>query len=182
MILLLGGLFVLGVYAVVYAFDLLGYALGDLLGQLNSFASGAQSFVSNVEGGNVAPQTVAALVLIALLGLALLIAELKPPTPRRVRMQKGTYITRDAVKGEVESAADQTLGVLGASARVKARRKPGARIDLDARVRRGEDTNAIGSELRGSIQERLATRGIPMDKIKVNLSEVDPREAGARVQ
>lgn len=182
MILLLGGLFVLGVYAVVHAFDLLGYALGDLVGPLNSFADRAQSFVSNVEGGNVAPQTVAALVLIALLGLALLIAELKPPTPRRVRMQKGTYITRDAVKSEVESAADRTLGVLGTSARVQARRKPGARIDLNARVRRGEDTNAIGSELRSSVQERLAAKGVPVDKIKLNLSEVDPRDAGARVQ
>ena len=182
MILLLGGLFVLGVYAVVYAFDLLGYALGDLLGQLNSFANGAQNFVSSVEDGNVPPLTVLTLVLIALLGLILLIAELKPPTPRRVRMQKGTYITRDAVKSEVESAADRTLGVLGTSARVKARRKPGARVDLDARVRRGEDTKAIASELRGSIQERLATRGIPVNKINVNLAEVDPRETGARVQ
>lgn len=182
MIVLLGGLFVLGVYTVVYAFDLLGYALGDLLGPLNSFADGAQSFVSNVEGGNVAPQTVAALVLIALLGLALLIAELKPPTPGRVRMQKGTYLTRDVVKSEVESAADRTLGVLGASARVQARRRPGARINLDARVRRGEDTNAIGSDLRSSVQERLAARGVPVDKIKVNLSEVDPRDAGTRVQ
>jgi hypothetical protein len=182
MILLLGGLFVLGVYAVVYAFDLFDYALSDALDPLGSFVSGAQSFTNGVETGNVPPQTVATLVLVALLGLILLIAELKPPTPRRVRMHKGTYITRDVVKREAESAADRALGVVGASARVKARRKPGARINLDARVRHGENTSAIGSDLRDSIQQHLATRGIPVSTVKVKLAEVDPRDSVAETR
>jgi hypothetical protein len=182
MILLLAGLFVLGVYAVVYGFNLFGYSLGDLANPISSFGSGVENFVGSVESGNVPPLTVLMLVLIAILGLILLIYELKPPAPRRVRMQKGTYITRDVVKREVESAADRVLGVLGSSARVKARRKPGAQVDLEARVRRGEDTSAIGSQLRSSVQERLATRGIPVNKINVKLAEVDPRQAGTRVQ
>ena len=182
MILLLAGLFVLGVYAVFYGFNLFGYSLGDLANPLSSFAGGVEGFVRSVENGNVPPLTVLMLVLIAILGLILLIYELKPSAPRRVRMQKGTYITRDVVKREVESAADRVLGVLGSSARVKARRRPGAQVDLEARVRRGEDTSAIGSELRSSVQERLATRGIPVNKINVKLAEVDPRQAGTRVQ
>ena len=182
MILLLAGLFVLGVYAVVYGFNLFGYSLGDLANPLSSFASGVENFVRSVEGGNVPPLTVLMLVLIAILGLILLIYELKPSAPRRVRMQKGTYITRDVVKREVESAADRVLGVLSASARVKARRRPGAQVDLEARVRRGEDTSAIGSQLRSSVQERLAARGIPVNKVNVKLAEVDPRQAGTRVQ
>jgi hypothetical protein len=181
-ILLLAGLFVLGVYAVVYGFNLFGYSLGELANPLSSFAGGVESFVRSVEGGNVPPLTVLMLVLIAILGLILLIYELKPSAPRRVRMQKGTYVTRDVVKREVESAADRVLGVLGASARVKAKRSPGAQVDLEARVRRGEDTSAIGSQLRSSVQERLATRGIPVNKVKVKLAEVDPRQAGTRVQ
>ncbi len=181
-ILLLAGLFVVGVYAVVLAFNLFGYSLGDVLNPLNSFGSRAQNFVNSVESGNAPFLTILVLILLALLGLILLIAELKRPAPRRVRMQKGTYITRDVVKNEVETAADRILGVLGASARVKARRKPGAQINLEARVRRGEDTNAIGSELRSSVQERLATRGVPVNKINVDLEEVDPRQAGTRVQ
>lgn len=182
MILLLAGLFVLGVYAVVYGFDLFGYSLGNLSSPISSFGSGVENFVQAVESGSVPPLTVLTLVLIAILGLILFIAELKPPAPRRVRMQKGTYITRDAVKREVESAAGRVLGVLGATSRVKARRRPGAQVDLEARVRRGEDTKAIGSELRSSVQERLATRGIPVNKINVKLVEVDPRQAGTRVQ
>ena len=183
MILLLGGLFVLGVYAVVYAFDLFGYSLADLSDPLSAFGNNVESFVQTVESGSVPPLTVLTLVLVAILGLILFIAELKPPAPRRVRMQKGTYITRDVVKSEVESAADRVLGVLGSTSRVKARRRPGAQVDLEARVRRGEDTKAIGSELRSSVQERLAKRGIPVNKVNVKLVEVDPRQTTvARVQ
>lgn len=183
MILLLAGLFVLGVYAVVYGFDLFGYSLGDLSKPLDSLGNNVENFVQTVESGNVPPLSVLFLVLVAILGLILFIAELKPPAPRRVRMQKGTYITRDVVKREVESAADRVLGVLGATSRVRARRRPGAQVDLEARVRRGEDTKAIGSELRSSVQERLAKRGIPVNKVNVKLVEVDPRQTTvARVQ
>jgi hypothetical protein len=182
MIVLLSGLFALGVYLVVYSFNLFGYRLGDLLNPLNSFASGLEGFVRGVEGGNLLLLTIVTLVLITLLGLIVLIAELKPPAPRRVRMRNGTYITRDAVKNEVVTAAGQTPGVLGSSARVKAKRRPGAQVDLEANVRRGEDTNAIQSDLRNSVQERLARRGVPVSKLNLRLVEADPSQTKTRVR
>ena len=184
MILLLAGLFVLGVYTVVYSLRLFGYSLADLpraLG-LAGFYRGLQSFVRGLEGGNPSVFAVVILVLIAVIGLILLIAELKPPAPRRVRMRSGTYITRSAVEDEVVAAAEQTPSVLGTSTRVKAKRRPGAQVNLEARVRRGENTDAIQSDLRRSLQERLTQRGVPVSTLKVKLVEVDPREAQTRVQ
>src|ERR687894_1818876 len=184
MILLLGGLFVLGVYTVVYSFNIFGYRIEDLpraLG-LAGFYSGLQSFVRGVESGNLSVLSVIILVLIALAGVILLIAELKPPAPRRVRMRSGTYITRGAVADEVVTAAERTPSVLGTSARVKAKRRPGALVNLEARVRRGEDSGAIQSGLRRSVQEHLAQRGVPVSKLNVRLTEADPRETRTRVQ
>jgi hypothetical protein len=184
MILLFAGLFVLGVYTVVYSFDLFGYRLEDLpraLG-LSGFYRGLETFVSNVENGSLSVLTVILLVAIAVLGLILLIAELKPSAPRRVRMSSGTYVTRGAVADEVVAAAERTSGVLGTSARVKARRRPGAQVDLEARVRRGDDTSAIQSELRRTVRERLSQRGVPVSKLNVKLIEADPRRTRTRVQ
>ena len=184
MILLLAGLFVLGVYAVAYSLNLFGYSLSDLpraLG-LPGLYRGLQTFVSGVEGGGLSVLTVFILVAIAVLGLILLLAELRPAAPRRVRMRSGTYITRGAVADEVVTAAEQTPGVLGTSAHVRARRKPGAQVDLEARVRRGEDTSTIQSDLRRSVQERLADRGVPVSKLNVRLVEADPRQTRTRVQ
>ena len=184
MILLFAGLFVLGVYTVVYSLDLFGYRLEDLpraLG-LSGFYRGLETFVSNVENGSLSVLTVILLVAIAVLGLILLIAELKPPAPRRVRMSSGTYVTRGSVADEVVAAAEGTPGVLGTSARVKARRRPGARVDLEARVRRGDDTSAIQSELRRTVRERLSERGVPVSKLNVKLIEADPRRTRTRVQ
>ncbi len=184
MILLLGGLFVLGVYTVVYSFNIFGYRLEDLprtLG-LAGFYSGLQSFVGGVESGSLSVLSVIILVLIALAGLILLIAELKPPAPRRVRMRSGTYITRSAVADEVVAAAEQTPDVLGTSARVKAKRRRGAQVDLEARVRRGENSGAIQSDLRRLVQERLAQRGVPVNKLNVKLVEADPRVTRTRVR
>ncbi len=184
MILLLAGLFVLGIYTVVYSFNIFGYRLEDLpraLG-LAGFYSGLQSFVQGAEGGNLSILSVIVLVLIALAGLILLFAELKPRTPRRVRMRSGTYITRGAVADEVVAAAEQAPDVLGTSARVKAKRRRGAQVDLEARVRRGENSGAIQSDLRRSVQERLAQRGVPVSKLNVRLVEADPRETRTRVR
>jgi hypothetical protein len=184
MILLLAGLFVLGVYTVVYSFNLFGYSLDNLpraLG-LSGFYRGLESFVRGVESGSLSVLTVFILVSIAVLGLILLIVELKPAAPRRVRMRSGTYVTRGAVADEVVAAAEQTPGILGTSAHVKANRRSGALIDLEARVRRGEDTNTIQSDLRGSVQEHLAERGIPASKLNVKLVEADPRETKTRVR
>ncbi len=184
MILLFAGLFVLGVYTVVYSFDLFGYRLEDLpraLG-LSGFYRNLETFVSNVENGSLSVLTVILLVAIAVLGLILLIAELKPSAPRRVRMSSGTYVTRGAVADEVVAAAERTPGVLGTSARVKARRRPGAQVNLEARVRRGDDTSAIQSELRRTVRERLDKRGVPVSKLNLKLIETDPRRTRTRVQ
>jgi hypothetical protein len=184
MILLLAGLFVLGVYTVVYSFNIFGYRLEDLpraLG-LSGFYGGLQSFVRGVESGRLSVLSVIILVLIALVGLILLIAELKPSAPRRVRMRSGTYVTRGAVADEVVAATEQTPDVLGTSARVKAKRRPGAQVNLEARVRRGENTSAIQSNLRRSVQERLAQGGVPVSKLNVKLVEADPRETRTRVR
>jgi Family of unknown function (DUF6286) len=184
MILLFAGLFVLGVYVVVYSLSLFGYRLSDLPRTLNlsGFYRGLQTFVSNVENGSISVFSVIVLVAIAVLGLILLIAELKPPAPRRVRMNNGTYVTRGAVADEVVEAAERTPGVLGSSARVKARRRPGAQVDLEARVRRGEDTGVIQSELRRTVRERLDQRGVPVSKLNLRLVEADPRRTKTRVQ
>ena len=184
MILLFAGLFVLGVYTVVYSFNLFGYSLENLpraLG-LSGFYRGLESLVRGIESGSLSVLTVFVLVALAVLGLILLIAELKPAAPRRVRMRSGTYVTRGAVADEVVTAAEQTPDVLGTSARVKAKRRAGALVDLEARVRRGEDTGAIQSNLRRSVQERLAERGVPVSKLNVRLVEADPRETKTRVQ
>jgi hypothetical protein len=184
MILLFAGLFVLGVYMVVYSLNLFGYRLEDIpraLG-LSGLYRSLETFVQNVENGSLSVLSVILLVAVAVLGLILLIAELKPPAPRRVRMHSGTYITRGAVADEVVEAAERTPGVLGTSARVKAKRRPGAQVDLEARVRRGEDTSAIQSELRRSVRERLAQRGVPLSKLNVRLREADPRQTKTRVQ
>jgi Family of unknown function (DUF6286) len=184
MILLFAGLFVLGVYMVVYSLNLFGYRLEDIpraLG-LSGLYRGLETFAQNVENGSLSVLSVILLVAVAVLGLILLIAELKPPAPRRVRMHSGTYITRGAVADEVVEAAERTPGVLGTSARVKAKRRPGAQVDLEARVRRGDDTGTIQSELRRSVRERLAQRGVPVSKLNVRLVEADPRQTKTRVQ
>jgi hypothetical protein len=184
MILLLAGLFVLGVYTVVYGLNLFGYWLEDIpraVG-LSGLYRGLETFVANVEDGSLSVFTVIVLVAVAVLGLVLLIAELKPPAPRRVRMHSGTYVSRGAVADEVVEAAERTPGVLGTSARVKARRSPGAQVDLEARVRRGDDTSAIQSDLRRSVRERLAQRGVPVSKLNVRIVEADPRQTKSRVQ
>ena len=184
MILLLAGLFVLGLYTMAYSLSLFGYSLDNLprtLG-LSSFYRGLEGFARGVESGSLSILTVFILVAIAVLGLVLLIAELTPQAPRRVRMRSGTYITRGAVADEVVAAAEQTPGVLGTSSRVKAKRRPGAQVNLEARVRRGDDTSTIRSDLRRSVQERLAERGVPVSKLNVRLVEADPRETRTRVR
>ena len=184
MILLLAGLFVLGLYTVVYSFNLFGYSLDNLpraLG-LSGFYRSLEGFVGGVENGSLPVLTVFVLVALAVLGVILLLAELKPAAPRRVRMRSGTYVTRGAVADEVVAAAERTPGVLGTSSRVRAKRRPGALVDLEARVRRGDDTNTIQSDLRRSVQEHLTERGVPVSKLNVRLAEADPRETRTRVR
>lgn len=180
MILLLCGLFLLGVYMVAYGFGLFGYKLSSL--PVAPFGKGVSDFVSGVEQGSLSLLAITLLVLLAILGLILLIAELKPRTPRRVRMQKGTYITRSTVSGEVQKATEETPNVLDSSVRVAAKRSSGAQIDLDANVRRGDEVNAIKSDLQSRVQQRLANSGIPVNRLKIRMVESDPRETKTRVQ
>lgn len=183
-ILLLAGLVALGIATVFYAFDLAGYRLANVpraLG-LDGFTQSLSRFVGNVESGNLNPLDYLVLGAIALLGLILLILELKPPTPRRVSMQRGTYITRSAVKDEVANATDRNPEVLQSDVDVEAQRKPGAKVDVTARVRRGEDTNRLQSEVRDSVQQHLGRVGVPVSNLKVRIAESDPRQTHTRVK
>ncbi len=180
MILLLAGLFVLGVYAVAYSLGLFGYRLADL--PVSAAGDTLSNFVSRVENAGLSLLGYVVLVLVALVGLILLIAELKPARPRRVQIQRGTYTTRGVVQSEVEAAAEENPNVLGSSARVKTRRGPGAKVDLRADVRRGEDIGTVQSELREQVQRRLSERGVPVSSLKVRSVEADPRQTRTRVR
>jgi uncharacterized alkaline shock family protein YloU len=180
MILLLAGLFVLGVYMIVYAFDLFGYKLESL--PVTNFASGLKDFVAGVEGGNLSATTIIILVLLAILGLIWFIAELRPTAPRRVRMGSGTYVSRSVVEDEISAVAERVPDVLGSSVGVKARRSPGAQVDLEARVRKGEDLSTIKSGLQSTVREHLSEKGLPVSKLNVKLVEADPRQTKTRVQ
>lgn len=184
MVLVFAALFVAGLFAAIYGLNILGYQISDLQQTLGlpGLYEGLDSFVSGVENGSLTPAGIAILIGVALLGLILLLLELKPRTPRRIRMEKGTYITRGAVGDEVADATENTSNVLGSSVKVKAKRRPGAVVNVNADVRRGEDQKQIKGNLRTAIQERLAASGVPLGKVKVNLNESDPRQTKTRVQ
>ena len=183
-VLLLAALVALGIATVFYAFDLAGYRLANVpraLG-LNGFVQSLSSFIGNVENGNLNPLDYVVLGAIALLGLILLILELKPPSPRRVRMQRGTYITRSAVKDEVVEATERNPEVLQSDVDVAAQRRPGAKVDVTASVRRGEDTNRLQSEVRDAVQQHLGQVGVPVSNLNVRIAESDPRQTKTRVK
>ena len=183
-ILLLAGLFLLGVFTVLYSFDIADYDLADLPAtlELDDLYGELIDSVENLENGSPDALDVATLILIALLGLVLLVFELKPPSPRRVRMQRGTYTTRRAVENEVIEAVEQNPEVLQSKVKVKAQRRPGAKVDVRASVRPDEDVRSIQSEVRDRVQRHLDQRGIPGGNIKVRIIESDPRETRTRVK
>lgn len=184
MILLLAGLIYLGIATVVYVFELGPYQLEDLSNNLgfSGVYEGLNGYVGNIESGNLGATDVVILGAIALLGLVLFILELKPPTPRRVRMQRGTYITRSAVESEVSPVVEQEPQVLQSNVRVKAQRRQGARIDVGASVRPGEDARSVQSEVQSQVQQHLADTGIPVSNLKVRVTESDPRQTKTRVK
>jgi uncharacterized alkaline shock family protein YloU len=183
-ILLLAGLAYLGLTTVVHVFELGPYQLQDLSNDLEliGFYEGLRNYVDNIENGNVGVLDIIVLGAIALLGLVLLILELKPPTPRRVRMQRGTYIMRSAVENEVSPVVEQEYEVLQSNVKVKAQRRPGAKVDVRASVRPGENTRGIQSEVQNKVQQHLAEAGIPIGNLKVQAVESDPRETKTRVK
>lgn len=182
-ILILAGLVVLGVFGLVYSLGLFGYALSDLTQAigLQQIYDGAVEIVDDAENGTLLPIVAFILLGVALLGLILLILELKPPSPRRVKLQGDTYATRSSVKNQVAAAAGQTSEMLSSSAKVKARRSPGAKVKLKGKIRRGEDQKSAGSSIRDQVSDHLGNVGIPVSRIKVKLSEADPRSGGKRV-
>ena len=183
-VLLLAGLVALGISTVFYALDLAGYRLANLpqaLG-LTGLVGSFSSFVGNVESRSLNTLDYVVLGALALAGLILLILELKPPTPRRVRMQQGTYITRSAVKDEVVAATERNPEVLQSNVDVAAQRRPGAKVDITASVRRGEDTNRLQSEVRESVQQHLGQTGVPVSNLNVRIAESDPRQTKTRVK
>jgi len=184
MILLLAGLIYLGIATVVYVFELGPYQLEDVSNNLgfSGVYEGLNGYVGNIESGNLGANDVVILGAIALLGLVLFILELKPPTPRKVRMQRGTYITRSAVESEVSPVVEQKPQVLQSNVRVKAQRRQGARIDVGASVRSGEDARSVQSEVQSQVQQHLAETGIPVSNLKVRVTESDPRQTKTRVK
>ena len=183
-ILLLAGLFTLGLATMFYSFGIGDYDLADLLGILSLSGSyeALRIYVQNIESGS--SLILVDLVIlggIALLGVVLLVLELKPSAPRRVRMQQGTYITRRAVENEAVEAVEQDPELLQSNVNVKAQRRPGARVEVRASVRSGGDVRSIQSAVRERVQRRLAEVGIPVGNLKVRIRESDPRETKRRV-
>ena len=97
-------------------------------------------------------------------------------------MQQGTYITRRAVKDEVSNATEQNPGVLQSNIDVAAQRRSGAKVDLTASVRRGEDTNRLQREVRNTVQQHLGQVGVPVSNLTVRINESDPRQTQTRVK
>ncbi len=183
-VLLLAGLTTLGVCLMVYVSNIDPYRLEDLpqvLG-LDVFYENLRGYIGVVENGNLDVLEIATLVLIAFVGLILLIFEFKPPTPRRVRMQRGTYITRGVVEKEANAAVEQEHEVLQSNVKVKAQRKPGAKVDITASVRPGEDARSVQSEVKNRVQQYMSESGIPVSNLKVQVRETDPRQTETRVK
>src|SRR5215204_4719190 len=93
-ILLLAGLFVLGVFVFLASIGPFLNALGAQGTDLQNLPSslrpdgltaGLRNYLTNTENGNVGVLDAVVLVAVALVGLILLVLELKPPTPRRER-------------------------------------------------------------------------------------------------
>ncbi|CAN5869736.1 hypothetical protein BH18ACT11_BH18ACT11_23170 [soil metagenome] len=53
----------------------------------------------------------------------------------------------------------------------------GAKVVLTAKVRRGGEVRALTKAVRGRVSERLGEDGLPVARIKIEVAEVDPRQA-----
>jgi len=183
-VLLLAALTGLGLSLLVYAFNVEPYRLQDLpraVG-LDSFYENLRGYVGALEQGALDALEVATLVLITLLGLVLLVLEFKPPTPRKVRMQQGTYVTRGVVENEANMAVEQEHEVLQSNVKVKAQRRPGAKVEVRASIRPGEDARSVQSEVQSRVQEHMAETGVPISNLRVRANETDPRQTKTRVK
>jgi hypothetical protein len=183
--LLLVGLLLLGVYGVIYSFGISGYSLSNLEQRLGitTILSGAQSFLQNLGQSTLPAGAIAILVVVAVLGLVLLVLELKPRRPRKVRTRsKGIYMTRAAVRSAVQTAAENTSEILSAKAKAKARRGAGAKVKVNASIRQGEEQDGARSSVREQVGNELSERGVPVKKLKFKLQETEPQGTKARVR
>ena len=179
-----------GAFLFVYSFGLFGYSLSGLplRGNLSgtAFYSGLEAFVRDVDGQSLTVLETVVLVVIALIGLALLIAELKPPRPRYLSVGDGLYTTRSTLEEEILQCVDEDRRILESSARVKPLRRGRARIRVEARMRRGEgDRSEVRRALTQAVHERIRDLGYPQKiakKVKVDVGETDPRSVRRRVR
>ncbi len=194
-VLLLAGLFALGVFTLLAAseplLDRVGLEVTDLqdlpgASRPDNLFGGLESYFTNIESGyangDMGLLDLAILGGVVLLGLILLVLELKPRRPRRVRMQSGTYVTRNAVEDAVAEAAERDPELLRSNVSIKAQRRPGAKVGVRASVRQGEDVGSLQSGARDRIQQHLDQVGIPVGNLKVRVTESDPHETKTRVR
>lgn len=183
-ILILAGLFSLSLFIMFSAFDFGGYLLADLPNVLG-FAiiqEAIASFVANLESGSTNIFVIATMGLLALVGLVLFIIELIPSSPRKVKMQQGTYVTRRAVEAAATEAVEQNPNVLHSNIKVKARRKSGAKVKIRASVEEGEDARNARSEVQEGVQRHMDEVGIPVGRLKVRIDESAPSTSKTRVR
>lgn len=77
---------------------------------------------------------------------------------------------------------EQEPEVLQSNVKVKAQRKPGARVQVRASIRPGENARSVQSEAQSRVQQQMAETGIPVSNLKVQVSESDPRQTETRVK
>lgn len=168
--LLFAGLIVLGVFAALYSFGLFGYSLTSLSQTLGGAVTGVEGLATTVTGGS--PAVITVLAAVALVGLILLIAELRPPRPRKVRLrEKETYMTRRALRDRVSAVAGALPEVIESRAKVKSRRRTGGKVKLRAGVRTGEDLGKAKSSVKEQLSQSFESGGVPVSKLKLKLYE-----------
>ena len=179
LILLLAAIIAAGIFAVLYGFSLGGFNLDSI--KINGVTSALPGFEQGVQ--NADPLILAALVAVAVVGLILLIAELKPPAPRRVKLGNGCFVSRGAVEQAAEGMALEEEGVLDARARAKPRRVRRAKLSLQVKARYGEDTRKLEESLRRRLQSGLGEEaGLPVGKPRLSVEAVEPWKAKRRVR
>ena len=97
-------------------------------------------------------------------------------------MQRGTYITRQAVEREISPVVEGEPEVLQSNVKVKAQRKPGAKVEVHASIRPGEDARSVQSEVQSRVQQHMAETGVPVSNLRVRANESDPRQTKTRVK
>lgn len=179
-----------GAFLFIYCFGLFGYNLSEipLKGPLSGtpFYSGLKAFVRDVGGQSPTVLETVVLVVIALIGLLLLFAELKPPRPRYLRVGQGLYTSRSALEDELVEAVEEDGRVLESSASVKPRRGGGAKVKVEAKMREGAaNPTELKNTLGRKVREKIRALGYPQkvaNGVKIDLKETDPRSVRRRVR